>query len=100
LLAAILRDEPRPLDAPHALARLVEHCLEKRPECRFQSARDLVFALRAVERELSSAGGGRVGSGPELASVAAATPTPRPGFVSPKSIAVLPFRNLGGGGDT
>ena len=31
-----------------ALERIVRHCLEKRPEDRFQSARDLVFALEAV----------------------------------------------------
>jgi TolB-like protein len=32
---------------PLALAQVVEHCLEKRPEDRFQSARDLAFALGA-----------------------------------------------------
>jgi Tol biopolymer transport system component len=49
-LAAILRDEPRPLrelapDAPPALERLVAHLLEKEPAQRFQSARDLTFDL-------------------------------------------------------
>ncbi|HZI64190.1 MAG TPA: protein kinase, partial [Thermoanaerobaculia bacterium] len=49
-MAAILRDEPRPPreiapDLPPALERLVAHCLEKEPEQRFQSARDLAYDL-------------------------------------------------------
>ena len=45
-LGAILNDEPRELPgvAPW-LDRLVRHCLEKKPEERFQNARDLVFGL-------------------------------------------------------
>src|SRR5262249_60328480 len=31
-----------------ALDRVLRHCLEKRPELRFQSARDLAFALEAA----------------------------------------------------
>ena len=48
---AILTDPPeigsadRPLPA---LAQLVHHCLEKNPEERFQSSRDLSFALQAL----------------------------------------------------
>src|SRR5262245_36135629 len=52
-LNAILKDEPpqivdpgRPL--PPGLERIVRHCLEKRPEDRFQSARDLAFDLQSV----------------------------------------------------
>ncbi|HWC64661.1 MAG TPA: protein kinase, partial [Thermoanaerobaculia bacterium] len=49
-LAAILGEEPPPIDeratgCPPELARLVEHCLRKEREARFQSARDLAFAL-------------------------------------------------------
>jgi eukaryotic-like serine/threonine-protein kinase len=49
-LTAILREEPPPL-SPSAetsgeLERIVSHCLEKSPEERFQSARDLAFHLR------------------------------------------------------
>ena len=52
-LNAILKDDPAELSAsgrlvPPALERLVRHCLEKRPEDRFQSARDLVFDLEAL----------------------------------------------------
>ena len=48
--AAILRDEPKSVaDAgrvPSEVSAVVQRCLEKRPEHRFQSARDLAFALR------------------------------------------------------
>jgi tetratricopeptide (TPR) repeat protein len=46
---AILNDEPAPLpeDAPAELARTALHCLEKSPDKRFQSARDLVRELEA-----------------------------------------------------
>jgi eukaryotic-like serine/threonine-protein kinase len=52
-LNAILKeDPPQPLDSHRgvtpALARIVEHCLEKNPLTRFQSARDLAFALGAL----------------------------------------------------
>ena len=50
---AALRDEPGPLadqvsGIPAALEAIVVHCLEKRAEDWFQSARDMAFALRAV----------------------------------------------------
>ena len=48
-LSAILRDEPAPLSReslPSPLERVVRRCLEKSPDARFQSARDLAFALR------------------------------------------------------
>ncbi len=52
-LTAILREEVQPLSvgaegAPPELERITAHCLEKNPEERFQSARDLSFNLRAV----------------------------------------------------
>jgi Tol biopolymer transport system component/tRNA A-37 threonylcarbamoyl transferase component Bud32 len=50
-MSAILRDEPREFAAalavPPVLERVVRHCLEKEPAARFQSARDLAFALDA-----------------------------------------------------
>jgi hypothetical protein len=53
-LNAILKDEPPELAAdgriPAALDRLVRHCLEKKPEDRFQSARDLAFELEGLDR--------------------------------------------------
>jgi TolB-like protein len=52
-LNAILNDEPPPLAAsgrefPPALEAIVRHSLEKNPEERFQSARDLAFHLEAA----------------------------------------------------
>ncbi len=51
-MTAILREEPADLatmrtDAPPALDRIVRHCLEKIPGDRFQTARDVAFALEA-----------------------------------------------------
>jgi Tol biopolymer transport system component len=50
VLGAILRDEPTPLrvcdeSMPESVERIIQHCLEKRREERFQSASDLGFAL-------------------------------------------------------
>ncbi|HSC26856.1 MAG TPA: serine/threonine-protein kinase, partial [Vicinamibacterales bacterium] len=52
-MSAILRDEPPDLVSesgaiPATFEPVVRHCLEKRPEERFQSARDLAFALQSV----------------------------------------------------
>jgi eukaryotic-like serine/threonine-protein kinase len=48
-MTAILREDPPDLApgavVPPVVARVVHRCLEKRPEERFQSARDLAFAL-------------------------------------------------------
>ncbi len=53
-LTAILVEEPPSLEqistgATPELARIIRHCLEKRPEERFQSAHDLAFALAGRE---------------------------------------------------
>ena len=78
-LSAILRDEPPPLVAARgtvspSLEGIVRRCLEKRPERRFSSAKELALALKAV---------------------AGSPPTGQPVVEAPvKSIVVLPFENL------
>jgi Tol biopolymer transport system component len=52
-MTAILKEDPPPLaetnrDAGPGLERVVRHCLEKKPEERFQSASDLGFAIESL----------------------------------------------------
>src|SRR6266542_1717193 len=52
-MTAILKEEPPPLSdsgrqIPAELVRLLDHCLEKNPQERFQSAGDIAFALSAL----------------------------------------------------
>jgi serine/threonine protein kinase/Tol biopolymer transport system component len=52
-MTAILREDPADIvhegrDIPFAFEQVVRHCLEKEPENRFQTARDLAFALSTL----------------------------------------------------
>jgi TolB-like protein/Tfp pilus assembly protein PilF len=81
-IAAILHEEaPRLASStrhiPPALERVVAHCLEKKPQDRFQSARDLTFSLRAINTDPPAAESDGI-----------------------ESLAVLPFVNSGGSPDT
>jgi len=85
-IAAILNEDPPHLSdssrpVPPDLERVVAHCLEKKPQERFQSARDLAFHLRAVGTQ-----------------TAAPTVSAPPDAID--SLAVLPFVNAGGNPDT
>jgi Tol biopolymer transport system component len=58
--AILVRDLPEPDDhreasLPPLLDRIVRHCLEKNPEERFQSVRDVAFDLEALSGSTSSA---------------------------------------------
>ena len=58
-ISSILRDVPRPVtearqDAPRHLARIIDHCLQKDPEARFQTAKDVRNELRALRGEVES----------------------------------------------
>ncbi len=75
-MAAILRHEPPPLSdvpapPPAALGAIVMRCLEKKREARFQSTRDLAFALEALA----------AGSAPSASAraLASSVEAPRPG---------------------
>jgi adenylate cyclase len=83
--AAIMRDEPPVLtsnrhDIPSDLERIVSRCLQKQPDARFQTARELANELRALQRTLER------GAMPAAARAAEGI----------ASIAVLPFDNLSG----
>jgi eukaryotic-like serine/threonine-protein kinase len=58
-MSAILKEDPPELSetnktVPPALERLVNHCLEKNPEARFHSARDLAFAIEALSGSVAT----------------------------------------------
>jgi serine/threonine protein kinase/tetratricopeptide (TPR) repeat protein len=83
IVSAVLTHDPQPPsalrhDVPPTLDRLVLRCLEKRPEERFASARDLAFALAALA---TPSGASRIPARLE-------PPQDRP------SIAVMSFSNL------
>ena len=77
-MAAVLRDQPPELsrlgvELPISLSRIVERCLEKDPNERFQTARDLVFAL-----EETSGAPATVPSTASTSSTSVAPPAPLP----------------------
>jgi eukaryotic-like serine/threonine-protein kinase len=60
MLSAILKHDPPDLSdkggsVSPALAQVIQHCLEKEPDRRFQSARDLAFALQKLSGTSTSA---------------------------------------------
>lgn len=66
-MTAILRDDPPNLvresgAIPAAFEPIVRHCLEKRAEERFQSARDLAFALQSLGSSTASGGAAAIES--------------------------------------
>jgi len=113
-MSAILKEDPPDLSQTNrsiapGLERVVRHCLEKNPEERFQSARDLAFDLEALSdisgtatpsAAVQAAPGWRVrpalllaAIGVVLALAAAAFLWLRPRGGTIDSIAVLPFVN-------
>jgi eukaryotic-like serine/threonine-protein kinase len=80
-MTAVLKDDPPELSDPGrnvspTLERIVRRCLEKSPDQRFQSARDLSFALSAL-------------SGTETSSIARAAAVAAAG--APRRFPVLPW---------
>jgi serine/threonine-protein kinase len=76
LMSSILRDAPRDIneirgDVPDALGRLVARCLEKRPDERVQTARDVYNELRHLQRSADSGPLRRASSGTATAAVSA-----------------------------
>ena len=58
IMTAILKEDPPelPPSIPAPWREIVRHCMEKEPAARFQSAKDLSFALRSLLREPSASG--------------------------------------------
>jgi TolB-like protein/tRNA A-37 threonylcarbamoyl transferase component Bud32/Flp pilus assembly protein TadD len=59
LVSSILRDSPPTVteineSLPRHLARIIQHCLEKDPEARYQSAKDVRNELKSLRREVDS----------------------------------------------
>jgi serine/threonine protein kinase/TolB-like protein/Tfp pilus assembly protein PilF len=68
LVSSIMRDSPPTVteineSLPRHLARIIQHCLEKDPETRYQSAKDVRNELNSLRREVDS-GVVTTGSGP------------------------------------
>jgi len=91
ITSAILRDPPAPVtsvraELPRDLSRVIDRCLEKDPDRRFQTAKDVRNEVRLLRREsgVAEASGARA---PSLASALDPIPSDMP------SIAVLPFVN-------
>jgi len=86
--ASVLREDPTPVtrlnpELPRQLERIINHCLQKEVSKRFQTALDVRNELEELRAELSS---GRLQG--------VSVPSPDDFREAPKSIAVLPFRNL------
>jgi Tol biopolymer transport system component len=74
--SAILKEEPPDLSGlvrhvPPALDRIVRHCLEKSPNQRFQSARDLAYALETISDVSESGGFGAIPAAAEKKTIPA-----------------------------
>ena len=96
LLSAVLRDQPPPLtethpELPGSLDRLVQRCLEKTPDNRYQSAREVLSDLRGL-RAGSESG--------QRSFTDRAVATAQQASADTKSIVVLPFANLSPDPDT
>ncbi len=96
LLSAVLRDQPPPLtethpELPSSLDRLVQRCLEKTPDNRYQTAREVLSDLRGLRT------GSESGQRPFTDRAFA---TAQQASADTKSIVVLPFANLSPDPDT
>jgi serine/threonine protein kinase/tetratricopeptide (TPR) repeat protein len=105
LAAAILRDTPRPLteirtELPGTLGRIVQRCIEKRPDDRFSSVGELREALHdeALRNIPSESGAGQT----VTASIARSAPVPGSSAARAQEgfwVGVLPFKHSGANSD-
>ncbi len=95
--SAILRDTPAPAlalraDLPRDLDRVLGRCLEKDPERRVQTAKDVRNELELVRRSLSPASAPPAGAAPPPPPLSRPAAPAGPAKDAP-SVAVLPFVN-------
>lgn len=93
-MTAILHETPpkatdHGVTIPLELQRIIDHCLEKNPLQRFQSARDLPFALRGL-----SSGSHSALPPEEIRTPRSGTAVRVPEAPNERSVAVLPFVNM------
>jgi TolB-like protein/Flp pilus assembly protein TadD len=125
-IAAVLKEQPPELtqsgrNISPALDHIVRHCLEKERDDRFQTTKDVVFALSEASSPTTAvtsgaqavvAGKRRSRKGMAIAAIVVALvaaavlllskrpkPAPAPSAPGVKRIAVLPFENLGAADD-
>ena len=106
LVSSILRDEPPTVteineSLPRHLARIIQHCLEKDPEARYQSAKDVRNELKSLRREVDS-GSVTTGSGAVHISAPRSTGTRRYGLWAAAGFTAIIILAAGwwlGGGD-
>jgi len=104
LVSAILRDTPEPVgelsssDLPPRLSRIVHRCLQKMPDDRYQTARDLHSDLEDLREEFETMPGAvTAASGQPSSGSFHQASSSRPSSLSiptKPSLAVLPFANL------
>jgi serine/threonine protein kinase/Tfp pilus assembly protein PilF len=98
LASSILRDTPPPIseikqELPRHFGRIVGTCLEKDPERRYQSAKDLRNALYSLQREtesgLSSSYQSGIGGHPSPAKEATSKRSPKFGLIATAIVLAL-----------
>jgi hypothetical protein len=93
-MRAILKEDPPELpdSVPAAVRQAAHHCLEKEPENRFQSARDLAFALSAMAQ---GSGGSSIPAGPAL-SLPVLSPWPKRATIAAAALVLTGLGVAGG----
>ena len=94
LSSAILRDTPPPVtelrpELPHHLGRIIAHCLEKDPDQRTQSARDIRNELRSLRDEVRHGGSGETVTSPPSGPAAPAGTPRRALWMAIAAVAVI-----------
>ena len=91
VISAVLKTDQPPAvtelkaDLPNHLGRIVRRCLEKLPQRRYQSAREIQLELEALESELTVAAGARGASSVAVRAAEVERRTGEPASLRPAS---------------